>query len=65
MLDGMSQTDLDQMFEDELIDPEIKVNPFAKFEVEDTFGNVEVIDPKNTDDAESDTIDTADYPDES
>jgi|TARA_B110000037_G_C17103098_1_gene498795 hypothetical protein len=61
MLDGMSQTDLDQMFEDELIDPEIKVNPFAKFEVEDTFGNVEVIDPKNTDDAESDTIDTADY----
>ena len=45
MLDGMSQTDLDQMFEDELIDPEIKVNPFAKFEVEDTFGNVEVIDP--------------------
>ena len=61
ILDGMSQTDLDQMFEDELIDPEIKVKADAKFEVEDTFGNVEVIDPKNPDDAESDAIDTADY----
>ena len=49
ILDGMSETELDQMFEDELIDPEIKVNPFAKFEVEDTFGNVEVIDPRNID----------------
>ena len=27
MLDGMTQTDLDQIFEDEVIDPEIKVKP--------------------------------------
>ena len=49
MLDGMTQTDLDQIFEDEVIDPEIKVKPDAKFEVEDTYGNVEVIDPRNID----------------
>ena len=61
MLDGMTQTDLDQIFEDEVIDPEIKVKPDAKFEVEDTYGNVEVIDPRNIDVVDPDTIDTADY----
>ena len=61
MLDGMTQTDLDQIFEDEVIDPEIKVKADAKFEVEDTYGNVEVIDPRNIDVVDPDTIDTADY----
>ena len=56
ILDGMSETELDQMFEDELIDPEIKVKADAKFEVEDTFGNVEVIDPRNIDVVDPETV---------